>query len=105
VRVRASSMSSLLVPKSKASVGQASTQAGISPFISLLSQQKKHFWIRGVGLWDSSIALSKGQENAHILHPIQFVSQVTGPCSIFFIALTRQAETQAGCGQSTHTFS
>src|SRR5659263_121331 len=103
IRRFASSMSSLLESKARASAGQASTQAGFSPFCSL-SQQRLHFCIFGKALSYSNFGMSKGQEIMQYLQPMQLVSQVTAPSSLFCIAFTRQAATQPGCLQCMHCF-
>src|SRR5512137_2213957 len=103
IRLFASTRSALLVPNVRASPGQASTQAGFSPFCSR-SQQRLHFWILGVALSYSNFGMSMGQDTMQNRQPMQLSSQVTGPSLRFSIAFTRQAETHPGWLQCMHCF-
>ena len=61
--------------------------------------------ILGTGLSYSNFGMLKGQESMQKRHPMHLSSrQMTGPSSVFSIALVRQAAAQAGWLQCMHCF-
>src|SRR5690606_37911801 len=104
MRRRAISISSRLLPKVSASVGQAPTQAGSSPS-TRRSWHIEHFWIFGFHESYSNFGMSNGQETMQKRQPMHLLPrQITGPLRVLYIALVRHAAPQAGCQQCMHCF-